>query len=443
MTTASGDTIFALSSAAGPAAVAVLRLSGPGAGEALRALTGKPLPEPRRAALRILSDPATGERLDQALVLWFAAPASETGEDTVELHLHGSPAVVEAVLDALGRQPGLRPAEPGEFLRRGFLNGKLDLTAVEGLADLIAAETPAQRRQALAQAAGALARRAAAWREALVAALAELEAAIDFVEEDLPQGLVAHAVRRAVEVGDEIAAALAAAPAGERLRQGLRVALLGAPNAGKSSLLNALAGRPAAIVAATPGTTRDVLEVPLHLDGLPVTLVDTAGLRASDDAVEAEGVRRARAQAAAADLRILLQDSSVCESAECFAEIDGPDCIRIATKTDLAPAWHDPRALRLSVLSGEGMAALHSELRQRLARLVWAGRGEAPLVTRSRQRAALEETLAPLRRAATGGAIELIAEELRLALRGLGRLAGRVDVEELLDRIFAEFCIGK
>jgi tRNA modification GTPase len=441
VTAASGETIFALSSAAGPAAVAVVRLSGPGAGGALAALSGgKALPEPRRAALRTLVDPATGERLDQALVLWFAGPASETGEDLAELHLHGSPAVVEAVLDALGRLPGLRPAEPGEFLRRSFLNGKLDLTAVEGIADLIAAETPAQRRQALAQAEGALARRAAAWRESLVGALAELEAAIDFVEDDLPADLVAHAVRLAGGVAGEIAGALAEAPAGERLRQGLRVALLGAPNAGKSSLLNTLAGRAAAIVAATPGTTRDVLEVPLHLAGLPVTLVDTAGLRTSHDPVEAEGVRRAETQAATADLRLYLQDSSV---SKCQLMLDGQDCLVIATKTDLPAAWTSADALPLSVVTGQGLDRLRGELGRRLQALVWSGRGEAPLVTRSRQRAALEETLAALHRAAGGGPIELIAEEFRLALRGLGRLAGRVDVEELLDRIFAEFCIGK
>jgi len=441
---APGDSIFALSSAAGPAAIAVVRLAGPASGTALRALSGRALPAPRQAALRWIADPQSGERLDRALVLWLPGPATETGEDMAELHLHGSPAVVEAVLQALDRLAGLRLAEPGEFTRRAFLNGKLDLTAVEGLADLIAAETPGQRRQAMAQAGGALARRAAAWREALVAALAELEAAIDFVEEDLPPDLEAHAVRQAAMVAAEIGAALAAAPAGERLRQGLRVVLLGAPNAGKSTLLNALAGREAAIVHAAPGTTRDVLEVSLHLGGLPVVLVDTAGLRESADPVEREGVRRAREQASIADLALRLIDLSAPVPADPIdVAVDGPDCLLIGTKADLVPAGSADVALRLSAATGEGLDALRRLLEERLRRLVWSGQGEAPLVTRQRQRAALDETVDALRRVPAARQPELIAEELRLALRGLGRLAGWVDVEELLDRIFAEFCIGK
>ena len=444
MTGAAADTIFALSSAAGPAAVAVVRIAGPRAGAALVALNGSALPQPRRAVLRSLKDPATGELLDRALVLWLPGPATAVGEDVTELHLHGGPAVVEALLAALGRLPGLRAAEPGEFTRRAFLNGRMDLTAVEGLADLIAAETPAQRRQAMAQAGGALARRAAAWREALVSALAELEAAIDFVEEDLPADLEAHALRSAAAVGAEIAAALAAAPQGARVRQGLRVVLLGAPNAGKSTLLNALAGRSAAIVHATPGTTRDVLEVPLHLGGFPVTLVDTAGLRPSVDAIEAEGIRRAKDQAEAADLLIVLVDRST-ERARLPLDlaVDGPDCLIVATKADLPAAWQDSAALPVSAATGAGLAPLRAEIERRVRRLLWTGGGEAPVVTRQRQRSALEETLSALRRMPQAKGAELLAEELRLALRGLGRLVGRVDVEELLDRIFAEFCIGK
>jgi len=439
-----GETIFALSSAVGPAAVAVIRLSGRSAGAAIAALTRRALPEPRRAVLRTLRDPASGEALDQALVLWLPGPASETGEDVAELQVHGSPAVVEALLDCLARVPGLRLAEPGEFLRRAFLNGKLDLTAVEGIADLIAAETPMQRRQALAQAEGALARQASAWRERLVAALAELEAAIDFVEDDLPTDLEVRALDLAGAVAGEIAAALSAAPQGERLRTGLRVALLGAPNAGKSTLLNALAGRPVAIVHAAPGTTRDLLEVSLHLEGLPVVLVDTAGLRESDDPVEGEGIRRARAAAEAADLRLMLVDMSaepLCLPLDIV--VDGPVSILVATKSDLPARGALAGALAVSAATGEGLDGLRRAVAARLRQLVWSGRGEAPLVTRQRQRSALEETLAALRRTGAVPGVELLAEELRLALKGLGRLAGRVDVEELLDRIFSEFCIGK
>ncbi len=304
-----GDSIFALSSAPGRAAVAVVRISGPAAGAALAAMTGRDLPPPRRGVLRRVRDPLDEETLDHALVLWIPGPGSETGEDVAELQLHGAPSVVAGVLQALGRLPGLRPAEAGEFTRRAFDNGRIDLTAVEGLADLIAAETAVQRRQALQQAGGALGRQAEAWQERLLRLLASLEAVIDFPDEDLPADAAAGLAGACAALAGEMAAALAGAARGERLRQGLRVVLLGPPNAGKSTLLNALAGRDAAIVAATPGTTRDVLELSLDLAGLPVTLVDTAGLRAaSDDAVELEGMRRSRLQAAAGDILLWLED---------------------------------------------------------------------------------------------------------------------------------------
>ena len=290
-------TIFALSSGRLPAAIAVVRISGPRAREAF-AVLGAKLPEPRRAALRRLRDPATGAVLDEALVLWFPAPNTETAEDMAELHLHGGRAVVAAVQAALGALPGFRPAEAGEFTRRAFENGRLDLTAVEGLADLVSAETEAQRAQAMRQLSGALGTQAERWREKLIGALALVEARIDFSDEaDVPENLVAPALHAARELIEEIEQTLDDGHRGERLRDGLTVAIAGPPNAGKSSLLNRLARREAAIVSPYPGTTRDVIEVHLDLGGYPVTLVDTAGVRASDDPVEQEGVRRAQARA--------------------------------------------------------------------------------------------------------------------------------------------------
>lgn len=434
------QTIFALSSAPGRAAVAVVRLSGPEAGAALTALSPRGLPEPRRAVLRRLFDPADGSLLDEALLLWLPGPRSETGEDMAELHLHGGPAVVSGVLTALARLPGLRLAEPGEFTRRAFLAGRLDLTGVEGLADLIAAETAAQRKQALNQLGGALTRRLEAWRARLVGALAHLEATIDFAEEELPADTAAELPATLAAVLDEIEQALVGAAAGERLRQGLRVVLLGAPNAGKSTLLNALARRDVAIVSARPGTTRDVIEVQLDLRGLPVTLVDTAGLRAVEDEIEAEGIQRARRAAAGADLCLLLVEPGG-EAPPDSADLSDRT-LRVGTKQDLAPA-SGQTDLSISAKTGAGLDALEARLAEEAAALLWSGGGEAPLVTRARQRAALEETAEALRRALGAPAAELRAEDLRLALRGLGRLAGRVDVEELLDVIFRDFCIGK
>ena len=309
MTGMATDTIFALSSGRPPAAIAVVRISGPRAGDALRALTGR-LPAPRQAALARLRDPESGEIVDEALALWFPGPNSETGEDTAELQLHGGRAVIAAVFAALSRIEGLRPAEAGEFTRRAFENGKLDLTAVEGLADLIGAETEAQRRQAFRQMKGLLGDRAESWRKRLIEALALVEARIDFSDEaDVPEELVAPALNAAQQLRDEIAEALAGAARGERLRDGLVVAIAGPPNAGKSTLLNRIARREAAIVSPIPGTTRDVIEVHLDLDGYPVTLLDTAGIRDSADPVEQEGVRRARDRAAAADLVLWVVDA--------------------------------------------------------------------------------------------------------------------------------------
>src|SRR3954469_25812972 len=303
------DTIFALSSGRPPAAIAVVRISGPRAGDALTALAGR-LPEPRKAKLARVRDPVSGEVIDEELALWFPGRDSETAEDIAELQLHGGRAVIAAVLSALGRIEGLRPAEAGEFTRRAFENGRLDLTAVEGLADLIGAETEAQRRQAYRQLKGLLGKRAETWRARMIEALALVEARIDFSDEaDVPEDLIGPALKVVQGLRDEIAEALAGAARGERLRDGLVVAIAGPPNVGKSTLLNRIARREAAIVSPVPGTTRDVIEVHLDLDGYPVTLLDTAGIRDSDDPVEQEGVRRARERAAESDLILWVFDA--------------------------------------------------------------------------------------------------------------------------------------
>jgi len=445
------DTLFALSSGAGRAGVAVLRLSGPAAGTALAALAGG-LPAPRRASLRRLRDPADGRLLDRGLVLWLPAPGSFTGEDMAELQVHGGRAVVAALLEALGRLPGLRPAEPGEFTRRAFDGGRLDLAAVEGLADLIGADTEAQRRQALAQAEGLLGRAVADWAERLTVLLARVEAAIDFAEEELPEGLLAEAAEAAAPLRRELEAALAAPPAGERLREGLRVAILGAPNAGKSSLLNALARREAAIVSERAGTTRDVVEVALDLGGYPLLLADTAGLREAPaggdlDPVEAEGIRRSLARAEAADLKLLLFEAGRPPDPGSLALLDG-DSLVVWSKADLvgegrlAESLGGVVALPLSLREGRGLEALEARLGVLAAERLGAA-GEAPLLTRARQRRAVADCAEALARAESAPEAALFAEDLRLALRALGRLVGRVEVEDLLGRIFSEFCIGK
>jgi tRNA modification GTPase len=449
MGTAPGDTIFALASGRGRAGVALVRVSGPGAGPALAALAGG-MPPPRTAQLARLSD-AAGEPIDHALVLWFPGPASFTGEDVAEFHVHGGPAVLSALAAALAARRGVRPAEAGEFTRRAFLNDKLDLTEVEGLADLIAAETAAQRRQALRQMDGALGRLYAGWRDGLVRALAHLEAAIDFPDEDLDPGVEAAVDAEARTLRDALSAHLADGAKGERLREGLSIAIVGPPNVGKSSLLNALAGRDAAIVADVAGTTRDVIEVHLDLGGWPALVADTAGLRAAVDAVEAEGVRRATDRARAADLKLVLVDAREWPAVppEIAALIDA-DALVVANKIDLAPAAplargpDGRRPLALSVRSGAGlddlMAALAAEAASRLAA------GEAPVLTRARHRAAVDEAREALDRFLAGGgrrAVELRAEDLRQAVRAIGRILGRVDIEEVLDVVFADFCIGK
>lgn len=450
------STIFALSSGRPPAAIAVVRISGPRAGEALKALIGR-VPEARKAGLARVRDPANGEVIDEALALWFPAPHSETGEDVAELQLHGGHAVIAAVLDALGALDGCRMAEPGEFTRRAFEHGKLDLTEVEGLADLIAAETPAQRRQAYRQLKGLIGDRAEAWRRRLIEALALVEARIDFSDEaDVPENLVEPALRAARELRDEIAASLTDGGRGERLRDGLVVAIAGPPNAGKSTLLNRLARREAAIVSPYPGTTRDVIEVHLDLVGYPVTLLDTAGIRDSNDPVEQEGVRRARARAAMADLVLWVTDASADGGSAGGSARQVPDTELwwLRNKIDQAAGDGDRnesrcenginRSFAISAVAGTGMENLVEALAA-FAKAYFATT-EATVVTRARHRHALQETVAALERAlAQGddGGEELIAEELRSGATALGRLTGRVDVEDILDVIFREFCIGK
>ncbi|MGQ9366302.1 tRNA uridine-5-carboxymethylaminomethyl(34) synthesis GTPase MnmE [Azospirillum sp. ST 5-10] len=440
------DTIFALATAPGRAGVAVVRVSGPAAGAALDALTGRPPPAPRVATLARLRDPAHGDRLDDALVLWFPAPRSYTGEDVAELHLHGGRAVTAAVVEALAGCPGLRTAEPGEFTRRAFENGKLDLTEAEGLIDLIDAETAAQRRQALRQMEGALGRLYEGWRGRLMRALAHIEADIDFPDEDLPAG-VADAVRpELAALAAAIADHLDDAGRGERLREGLHVAIVGAPNAGKSSLLNALARRDAAIVSARAGTTRDVIEVHLDVGGYPVVLADTAGIREAADEVEEEGVRRALARAASADLKVAVFDAARWPDLDpATVGLVDAAAVPVLNKGDLAavsgPVVAGRPALVVSAVSGAGLGALERRLAdEAAARLAGSG---APALTRARHRRALEECRAALLRSLDAALPELAAEDVRLASRALGRITGRVDVEDLLDVIFRDFCIGK
>jgi tRNA modification GTPase len=541
MSNATRETIYALSSGRPPAAIAVVRISGPRAGAALKALTGR-IPDPRKAALARVRG-RDGEIVDQALALWFPGPQSETGEDVAELQLHGGHAVVAAVFAALAQFDGLRPAEAGEFTRRAFENGKLDLTAVEGLADLVMAETEGQRRQAFRQMAGALRDRSENWRRQLIQALALVEARIDFSDEaDVPQDLVTPALQIARSLEGDIASVLAEGNRGERLREGFVVAIAGPPNAGKSTLLNRIAKREAAIVSPYAGTTRDVIEVHLDLGGLPVTFLDTAGIRETDDPVEREGVRRARERAAGADLILWIVEAGETSRPDEAGNGMRPDVavnasrlsddagdigrspgagagissrslggretggvthlpsdvgVLLSKESELTPVWlirnkidlqqwliqrneqsvqqegkSEPsvrvnRPLRnmvnkgltgkseielisnesefgISAKTGEGFDVLLNALARHAEKFL-AG-AESAVVTRERHRRTLQDALTALRRALVpelSNREDLLAEELRLAARALGRLTGRVDVDDVLDVIFRDFCIGK
>ena len=431
------DTIFAPATAAGRAAVAVVRLSGPKTASALRALAGR-LPAPRRASLRRIFSPE-GVELDQGLVVWFPAPGSYTGEDAAELHLHGGRAVVAAMIEALAAL-GLRLAEPGEFTRRAFEHGRLDLAQAEAVADLVDAETEAQRRQALAQMDGRLSQAQVRWRDALIEALAMLEAAVDFPDEEVPADVADRARPILLTLVADLETASADVQRGERVRDGYRIALIGAPNAGKSTLLNALARRDAAIVTEIPGTTRDIIEVPLQLGGYKAIVADTAGLRDTADVVEAEGVRRAESWAESADLRIWLVDG-IGPAPVRPASLQPNDLI-LQTKRDLTGGEGDLPGTPFTTKSPNDVAWLEQTLTERVVEAL-AG-AEPPTATRLRHRLLLEEAAVRLRRAADHTeALELAAEDVRLAARALDRITGRIDPEAVLGKIFASFCIGK
>ncbi|MDE2332621.1 MAG: tRNA uridine-5-carboxymethylaminomethyl(34) synthesis GTPase MnmE [Bradyrhizobium sp.] len=455
------QTIFALSSGRLPSAIAMVRVSGPQAGAALKALTGGN-PPPRQATRALLRD-GQGEPIDEAVVLWFPGPASATGEDVAEFHVHGGRAVLAALVAALSSLEQMRAAEPGEFTRRAFENGKLDLTEAEGLDDLIHADTDRQRRRALRQLKGMLGDTARDWRARIIQASALIEAGIDFSDEaDVAGELLAPARAQIVALLGEIQEVLAAQGKAERLRDGLVVAITGPPNVGKSTLINQLARREVAIVSPHAGTTRDIIEVQLDLDGYPVTVIDTAGIREADDPVEQEGVRRARARAEEADLVLWLVDTA---AASHPYDAGTPRWI-VRNKVDLDsrgadtryPATGGPDAagssaanrggmgtdrFEISATRGDGIPALISAL------VIFAqdffGQGEGGLITRARQRGLLEQTAASLQRsiAMFDRREEFAAEDLRAAAYALGRLLGRVDVEDILDVIFRDFCIGK
>jgi tRNA modification GTPase len=414
-----------LSSGAPPAAVALVRISGPKADDALAALAGR-LPAPRTARLAALRE--CGQVLDNALVLRFPGPASATGEDVAELHLHGGRSVVAAVLAALGRIEGLRAAEPGEFTRRAFENGRIDLAEAEGLADLLEAETESQRRAALALAGGALSRQVAAWQARLLAFAAEIEAALDFSDEDDVTPLGGDFAVRLPALRAELTDWLERPPV-ERLKEGVRIAIAGPPNAGKSSLLNALVGREAAITSAIAGTTRDAIEAPVAIAGAPFLLIDTAGLRESADEVESIGIARARAAMADADIILWLGNPN-----------ESPDgAIRVHAKADLGPPPPDAN-LSVSVVTGAGLAELSRDMVQRSAALL-PREGEVAL--NARHRAALQDVCAALAEAEGAGDLLIAAESLRHARAALDRVTGRAGVEEMLDSLFGRFCIGK
>ncbi|WP_254602095.1 tRNA uridine-5-carboxymethylaminomethyl(34) synthesis GTPase MnmE [Sphingomonas bacterium] len=429
MSADAGETIFALSSGALPAAIAILRVSGPAAGGVLRALAGR-LPEPRRATLASLRD-RDGALLDRALLLWFPGPGSATGEDLAELHVHGGKAVVRAVLAAIGGVRGCRMAEPGEFTRRALRNGRLDFTGAEGLADLLAAETEQARRAALLMAEGGLSRRIHGWRERLLALTAEIEAALEFGEALEEEELLPEAFGAALnDLRADIAAAVQAPPA-ERLRDGFRVVIAGPPNSGKSTLINALAERNVAIATPVAGTTRDALEAPVMLGGTALLLTDTAGLRESDDAVEAIGIDRARAAIAAADLVIWLG----------AAEVAAQDWLSVHSRNDLAERRITPPgyALGISAMTGEGL----DDLRARILTAARSASTTDDLALNQRQRLLLAEAATALSDAATQHDPVLCAEQLRTTCGYFDAVAGGTDVEAVLDGLFARFCLGK
>ncbi len=439
------DTIYALSTASGRAGIAVIRISGAGAGDVLRVLTREDLPPPRRAVLTKLWAVGSEEVVDQGLALWFPGQGSFTGEDVVELHIHGGTAVVTAVLGAISAIPGTRMAAPGEFTRRAFLNDKMDLTGAEGLADLILAETEGQRRQALRQASGELGVIYESWRARLMQALAHVEAVIDFPDEELPGDVLKSVRHEILALIKEITQHVDDDRKGERMRLGLNIAIVGPPNAGKSSLLNFLAGREAAIVSKTAGTTRDVIEVRMDLSGIPAIVCDTAGIRFAEGSVEAEGVRRARQKAREADLRVVVIDGSINEF-ESDSSYLAPHTMTVLNKSDRGSNCGevpigDLGVHRLSLRRGDGVEKFMNSLTEVVQ--AFCDVGGAPLITRARHREAVLDCCEALQRSLEAALPELMAEDLRLGMRSLGRITGQFDVEDLLDIVFRDFCIGK
>ncbi|XP_040896661.1 tRNA modification GTPase GTPBP3, mitochondrial isoform X2 [Toxotes jaculatrix] len=474
---ADAETIYALSSGHGRCGVAVIRVSGPASTTALRHMAGftRSLPPPRTALLRSITDPQVKEVLDRGLVLWFPAPHSFTGEDSVEFHVHGGPAVITAVLQALGSVPGMRPAEAGEFTRRAFQAGKLGLTEVEGLGDLIHAETEAQRRQALRQMSGELGRLYQDWSHKLKRCLAHVEAFIDFSEDELIEDGVLNQVDRSVcSLQAEMEQHLKDERKGERLRNGVQVVIAGATNAGKSSLLNTLCQRPAAIVSPIAGTTRDVVETALDIGGFPVLLSDTAGIRDSPDVVEKEGVRRAREKVELADLTLVVVDCAnlPTDAQQAVAFLQGhlgsvlptqeqpqtDRCLLVLNKTDLLPEDQRqklngelkqvsglPPVCLISCCTNEGLQDFLTVLHNSVKTLCGDPLSGAPTLTQARHRAHLQQCVAALAQYQwyRETDLALAAEGVRLALTSLGRITGRVGAEEILDIIFKDFCIGK
>ena len=431
------DTIAALASGRPPAGIAVLRVSGPQAAATLTGLSFQPLPTARRLSLRKLFDPRNHGLLDRALIAWFPGPATASGEDLAEFHLHGGPAVISGVLDALLAMPGVRLAEPGEFTRRAFANQRLSLDEVEGLADLVSAETAGQRDQALALTGGALGRLAESWRARCLAVLADAEAGLDFAEDeaDVASRLDEKAAVALAAMAAELDAQLADSARAARIREGLTIVVQGLPNVGKSSLVNALVQRDLAIVTHIPGTTRDLLEAPLNLDGHAAVLIDTAGLRDTSDPIEAEGIARARARAATADLVLYLSDDpeTVWPS--------GKNMVPILTKSDIHGGSAPIGGFSLSAMTGEGLSCLREHLS------TWASQtlrpGEPALLAHARHRAVFAQAAESLRDATVAPLPELRAESLRRAAHAFARISGRIEVDDVLDRIFSSFCIGK
>ena len=444
-----GETIFALSSARGKAGVAIVRVSGPAAISSFKKLANlKCDPAPREALFRALADPRDNAMIDRALIIPFKAPASFTGEDVVEYHLHGSPAVIDGLLSALGTFAHHRMADPGEFTRRAFENGKLDLTEAEAVADLINAETQMQKQQALLQMDGALSSLYEGWRARLIRAMAYIEAVIDFPDEDVPDSETQKVLPEIITLTKEIEAHLNDNRRGERLRDGIHIAIVGAPNAGKSSLLNLLAKRDIAIVSPMAGTTRDVIEAHLDLGGYPVVLADTAGLRPeeiSEDgghgSIESEGIRRALERAQNADLRLLVFDGTEKTLNPHTEKLRDKNSLVVFTKKDTKD-FHGGAGIALSSTTGDGIDTLLAALTEKIKSLYALSR-ETPSLTRARHRDALAECVACLHKAQSATRPELMAEDIRVSARALGRITGRVDVEDLLDVIFRDFCIGK